>query len=95
MNVVKRGQIGVVKLRISCVVIGHTLESFSEKPLVAACASVLMPKASVAPLHGLDSLKTSSAAHHKLRFHIVYSLPPPELGQDRFWRTSHPELPSC
>lgn len=50
----------------------------------SACASVLVRKASVASLHGLNSLKTRSAAQHKLRFIVVYSLPPPELDQDHY-----------
>jgi hypothetical protein len=44
----------------------YTLTPYLTKPLVAASASVLMRKASVASLHRLNSLKTSSATHHKL-----------------------------
>jgi hypothetical protein len=60
------------------------------KPL--AYASVLVRKASVAFLYGLNSLKTRSAAQHKLQLIVVDSLAPPELDQDRSWRTSHTAL---
>jgi uncharacterized protein YdeI (YjbR/CyaY-like superfamily) len=54
----------------------YILTPYLTKLLVAACASILMRKASVASLHGLNSLKTSSAAQHKLRFYYRLFIAP-------------------